>query len=156
MAKAILSDELAAFLASGLSITLGVRDGDLAPDGAPAFAALAHADREHVTVFLPVDAARGALAKLRAHPEVAMLFDLPTEHRVRQLKGRYLRSRRARAAERAEIERQVDGFRSDLEAIGIPRALSGGWKLWPCTAIEVQVTEVYEQTPGPGAGERLE
>lgn len=155
MPNATLTDDLAAFVASGLSITFAVRGRALEPDGGPAFAALAHDDREHLTIFVPVDAARRALPRLRAHPEIAVLFDRPTEHLVRQVKGRFVRSRRARVAERAEVERQVEGFRTDLEAIGVPRALSAAWPLWPCTAIELRVTDVYDQSPGPGTGERL-
>ena len=155
MAKPTLSDDLAAFVASGLSITLAVRDANLESDAAPAWAALARDDREHVTLYVPADAARPVLVRLRAHPEIAVLFDRPTEHRVRQLKGRYVRSRRARVAERAEVERQLDGFRRDLETFGIPRTMSAEWKVWPCVAIEMRVTEAYEQSPGPGTGERL-
>jgi hypothetical protein len=33
--------------------------------------------------------------------------------------------------------------------------MTAGWKFWPCVAIDLRVTELYEQTPGPGAGELL-
>jgi hypothetical protein len=33
--------------------------------------------------------------------------------------------------------------------------MTTGWTIWPCTAFEVEITELYEQTPGPGAGERM-
>jgi hypothetical protein len=71
------------------------------------------------------------------------------------VKGVYLSSRRARVAERPEIDRQLEAFITDLEAIGIPRTMMTGWKTWPCTALEVRVTELFEQTPGPGTGEPL-
>ena len=42
-----------------------------------------------------------------------------------------------------------------FEAMGLPRAMLDGCKAWPCTAIDVQVTQLFEQTPGPGTGEPL-
>lgn len=151
----MVSEELATFLESGLSITVATRDGEMQPDGALAWAARVHDDRTHLTLFLYEKAAKEMLRNLKAHPLIAIAFDRPTTHRACQVKGVYLSSRRARAAERAVVERQVEGFAADLEGIGIPRAMTAGWATWPCTAFEMRVTELYEQTPGPGAGEPL-
>src|SRR5262245_13615998 len=95
------------------------------------------------------------LRNLKSYPQIALDFDRPTSHRACQVKGLYVSSRRARAEERAEVERQLERFADDLEEIGIPRAMLSGWQAWPCTALEVRVTELFEQTPGPGAGEPL-
>ena len=57
--------------------------------------------------------------------------------------------------ERAHVERQVEGVRVHLELVGIPRAMTAAWTIWPCAAIDIVVTHLYEQTPGPGAGEPL-
>jgi hypothetical protein len=100
-------------------------------------------------------AAREMLRNLESHPEIAIDLDLPTSHRACQVKGRYRSWRQAHAAERAIVERQVEGFANDLEAIGIPGTIRAAWATWPCIALEVEVTELYEQTPGPGAGEPL-
>jgi predicted pyridoxine 5'-phosphate oxidase superfamily flavin-nucleotide-binding protein len=151
----LISRELEEFLQSGLSIVVATRDDDLQPDGAVAWAALVHDDRAGLTVYLHDTAAKQLLRNLRKHPEIALDFDLPTSHRACQVKGRYLSSRKARAGERTEIERQLEAFGADLETIGIPRAMLSGWQAWPCSALEVRVTELFEQTPGPGAGEPL-
>jgi hypothetical protein len=151
----LITDHTARFLESGLSITVATRDGALQANGAGAWAARVHGDRARITVFLYDDAARGMLDNLDSHPEIAVLFDQPTSHRACQVKGVYLSSRRARATERALVARQVEGCAAELEAIGIPRAMMAGWKTWPCAAIELRVTHLFEQTPGPGAGEPL-
>ena len=56
----------------------------------------------------------------------------------------------ARADERPEIERQVEGFVADLEAIGIPRAMMAGGRRGRARRSKCAVTELFEQTPGPG------
>jgi hypothetical protein len=150
-----VSEELAAFLECGLSIVIATRDPELQADGAPAWAAKVHEDRAHLTVFVQAQAAPAMLANLEYHPEIAILFDLPSSHRACQVKGRLTASRKARASERPEITRQAEGFRTDLESIGIPKAMTAEWKPWPCVALELRVTQIFEQTPGPGTGELL-
>jgi hypothetical protein len=154
-ARRLISDELASFLQSGVSINVATRDDELQPEGAIAWAARVHDDRSHLTVFMPESSARAMLRNLKVHPLVAIVFDKATSHRACQVKGRFVSIRRTRVAEHAEVERQLDEFFVDLEMIGIPRAMTAGWKIWPCMAIEMRVTQLFEQTPGPGAGEPL-
>jgi hypothetical protein len=153
--KALISKELAEFLQCGLSIVMATRNGELEPAGALAWAARVHEERDRLTVFLYEEAAREMLTNLESYPQIALDFDLPTTHRACQVKGLYVASRPALEAERPFVEQQVEGFRRDLETIGIPYPMFAGWKTWPCTAIEVRVTALYEQTPGPGTGEPL-
>jgi len=125
------------------------------PDGVTAWAARVHDDREQITIYLHKQAAQAMLRNLKAHPAIAVLFELPTSHRACQVKGRFVSTRPARANEKAEVERQVGGFAADLEDIGIPRAMVAGFQIWPCVAIQMRAAEFFEQTPGPGAGELL-
>ncbi len=150
-----IGDELASFLESGLAIVIATRDADLQPDGAWAWAARVHDDREHVTVFLHPDGAAAMRRNLDVHPEIALAMDLPSNHRACQVKGVCIGSRPARRAERVHVERQIEAFRADLESIGVARGLNAAWSLWPCAALEIRVTHLFEQTPGPGTGEPL-
>ena len=151
----VISEELASFFESGLSITAGTRDADLRPDGARAFALRVHKDREHLTVFFHAKAAPAILANLAQCPRIALSIDRPSDNRACQIKGEFTGSRKGRAAERALVERQVDGFLRELEAIGIPRTMTAGWQFWPCTAVDLRITHLFEATPGPGAGDPL-
>jgi len=151
-----ITPELADFLESGLAITVATRDDELWPHGAWAWAARVHADHTHLTLFLYEEAAVAMLRNLEAHPEIAFVLDRPTTHRACQVKGLFVSSRRGRKQERAEVERQVDSLRRDLEEIGIPPAMTAEWKHWPCTAVRIRITQLFEQTPGPGAGEPME
>ena len=147
-----ISLELAEFLESGLAIVVGTRDGDLNPDGAVAWAVEIDEDRGQLTLFMHEIAAAEMLRNLKSHPEIAINLDQPTSHRACQVKGVYLSHRPARADERELVDRQCYGFADDLEKIGFPRALTTAWQNWPCTALEVRVTQLFEQTPGPGTG----
>jgi hypothetical protein len=151
----MLTDDLSAFVASGLSIYVATRDAKLEPDGTRAWALSVEDDREHVVVYVHEGVAGPILRNLEDNGEVALAVSRPTDHRSCQLKGRYVESHRCRPEERDEIERQADGFLGELESIGMPRALMAREQMWPCVAIRVRVGCVYEQTPGPGAGDPL-
>jgi hypothetical protein len=153
--RPLVSDELARFLESGLSITVGTRDGELQPDVVVAWAARVHDDRAHLILFVHKDAAKALLSNLKTHPEIAVNLDLPTSHRACQVKGDFVSTRPAKASERALVERQVKAFDADLRGIGIVHSMVGGWTVWPCVAIEMRIRDLFEQTPGPGAGEPL-
>lgn len=151
-----IPDELAAFLESGLAIVVGTRDAALRPDGAAALAMRVHADGAHVTLFVSDASAARLSHSLAQSPRIAVVLDLPSTHRACQLKGTVLSVRPATDAERPEIDRQRDALYRDLESIGIPSAMFAEWRVWPSMALEIEVQELYEQTPGPGAGDRLQ
>jgi hypothetical protein len=154
-AKPLISKEIADFLESGVALVVGTRDDELQPDGAGAWAVRVAEDGAHLTLYMFEDAARDMLRNLERHPEIAIDCDSPTTHRACQVKGVYLSHRAATDAERALIDRQVEAFATDLEAIGIPRAMTTAWQVWPCIALELRATQIFEQTPGPGTGEPI-
>jgi uncharacterized protein (DUF1786 family) len=150
-----ISRDLARFLESGLAIVVATRDGELQPDGTVGWAVRAHEDGRGLTLYLHEQAAAEMLRNLERHPEIAINLDQPTSHRACQVKGVYLSHRKATDAERPTVDGQVEGFARELEAIGIPRAMCEAWQVWPATALELRVTRLFEQTPGPGTGEAL-
>jgi len=151
----MLSVELAAFVSSGLSIYLGTRDTDLEPHGTRAWALVVEDDLTHAVAFLNEGGAGPIRRNVEDNGRVAIAVSRPSDHRSCQLKGTAVEVRPCLAGERAEVERQADGFLRELEAIGIPRSLTSAWNVWPCVAVRVRVDSVFEQTPGPGAGEPM-
>ena len=147
--------ELAEFLESGLAIVVGTRDAELNPDGASAWAVDVDEERGRVTLYLHEIAAADLLRNLKSHPEIAINFDQPTTHRACQVKGVFVASRPARADEKELVDRQIEGLEKNLEQIGLPRFVTAAWQIWPCATLEVRVTHLFEQTPGPGAGRPL-
>ena len=150
-----ITRDLADFLESGLAIVVATRDGDLQADGTVGWAVRVNDDGSRLTLFMHEQAAAEMLRNLLRHPEIAIDIDQPTSHRACQVKGRYLSHGPVADADRPAVERQVEGFAHELEKIGIPRAMTGAWRVWPATALELEVTQLFEQTPGPGTGEPI-
>jgi hypothetical protein len=151
----MLPEEFKAFLESGVSISIATRNAALEPDGTRVWAAKVDDDRVHVTAYLTAKTADPILTNLEANQRVAICFDRPSDSLACQLKGVFVDSRRCRPDERAEIERQFECFLADLKIIGVPSELFTGWVRWPAVAVRFKVTDVFKQSPGPGAGERM-
>lgn len=151
----MISDDLARFLEGGVGIHLATRDAHLEPGATTVWAVKVDPDREHVTAYVHRTAAKRALADLAENGQASLGFGRPTDDRACQVKGVFVEKRACEAREKALVTAQLDGFRKELEAIGIPKALTAGWKAWPCVAVRIRVTALFSQTPGPGAGERM-
>ena len=150
-----LSDELIEFAESGVSMMIGTCDAELRPETLRAGGALVAADRQHVTTWVNAELAQRTLANLKANPKIAAIFTRPMDHRSVQVKGEVIEVRPATDEERALSDRYLAGFVEQLYCIGLPRAVTRRLRFWPGVAITFTMTELFHQTPGPGAGQRM-
>jgi hypothetical protein len=148
----MIDPELAAFLQQGLSIHLGTRSEALEPSGARVAAVKVDEDRLHLTVYIAKVAAARVLPDLEQNGQAAVVFARPTDDRACQVKGVFVRGRSARPDERPFVAAQWGAFLDNLERIGISRAATAAWAVWPAVAIRLRATALFDQTPGPGAG----
>jgi cysteine synthase len=148
-------DDLRPLLEGLVAVHVGTRDAALVPDEVMAAAALLDEEGRRLTVYLPVATSESSLANLRENGAVAVVLSQPLTHRTVQLKGRAETVRAAREDEREAVQRFAAGFDAEVEAIGLPTAVVRRRTKWPCHAVTFVVTEAYEQTPGPRAGEPI-
>jgi ABC-type polysaccharide/polyol phosphate transport system ATPase subunit len=74
------------------------------------------------------------------------------EHIGVQLKGSVAGIRMADDDEAPFVRRRMSEFADVLDGIGLPRRIFRSVNHWPAFAIELEVEEVFDQTPGPRAG----
>jgi hypothetical protein len=150
-----VSDELLELFASGVALYVATCSEERVPESQPGMGIRVHPDRRHVTVYVPTATAAATLSNLRATGQVAATLCHPPDHRTVQLKGLCTGVR-----DSTDVDREVqEVFRAALvgtfATIGVPRAMTRSLPWWPSTAIEFELRDVYTQTPGPNAGERL-
>ena len=154
----MIPDRVIEVLEGPAYLQIGTRDAALRPAHTFAVGAVVHDDRETVTVFVPSARARRILADLESNGRVALGIAL-VSHEAYQLKGRYLSSRPADARDLARQEAYRKALLEDALRIGYPeeiaRPLTQGFAYTPGTAITFRAEEVFNQTPGPGAGTPL-
>jgi len=137
---------------------LGTRDEQLRPAHTVAVGATVHADRQTVTVLVPRTRAERILPHLEANGRVALGIG-QVSHEAYQLKGTYLSTRSTDADDLARQESYRSGLLADALRVGYPeeiaRPLTQGFVYTPSIGITFRAEEVYLQTPGPDAGNRL-
>lgn len=148
----MISSEVAGFLEQGLSIHVASRDADLVPVGARALALRVGEDGRRLTVYLTQAAADRLRPALDASRQAAVNVGRPADDRACQVKGVVDAVRPTLPDEAAPVARQWEGFLGQLETVGISRAVVAAWPTQPVVAVELHVTAVFEQTPGPLAG----
>lgn len=146
---------LAEFLQSGLGIHVGTRDERLEPWGCRATALKVENDGKHAVVYVPKAAAPQIFENLRTNGRVAISMARPADERAVQVKGLMLFSWDAKPEEEAFARVQWAGFLGQLDGIGLPGVATSSWKVFPCVAVRLKVTAVFNQTPGPDAGAAL-
>jgi hypothetical protein len=151
----MISQQLAEFLQDGLSTHIASRNDRLEPHAARVTALIVDHEGRHLVAYVPTVGVEAVLEDLRANGQVAIVSARPPDERGCQVKGVFVAAWDALDPERDIVTVQWERFRNRLESIGLPRAATDGWRIWPCTAIQVRVQALFDQTPGPGAGARL-
>jgi hypothetical protein len=153
--QAPLCDEVVELLSSGVVMSVGTRDRALTPECVPAIGSRVHRDRRTLTVFVPRALLGETLANLQDNGQIAVSFARPSDDKTMQVKGRASGVRDAVEADRPVQELARGGLVEQLAGVGMPRAIGRRMTWWPSVAIDIEVADVFVQTPGPGAGARL-
>jgi hypothetical protein len=137
----------------------GARDASLAPRGFRISAWHVHPDQQTLTVWIPDPLSSLLVECLLDNGQIAMTIGENVTHETYQLKGRYLRHRPVEADDLTRVMRVRERFgksiRTELPPGISPDAIARVAVPDPVVAVDVEVHEVFAQTPGPGAGTRI-
>jgi len=153
--SASIPQNLVELFESGVSILVGTRDAARRPEATRGVGAVVSPDRRRLTVFLPGAVSERAVANLRDNGLIAVGFSSVLDHQTLQVKGKTEEIRDARDDEREIVTRYHAAFAEILAVVGLPRTTVRYLNVWPSVAVTFEVTDVFQQTPGPNAGERL-
>jgi len=136
----------------GMSIYAGSVSSDGVPAGCRAVALRTNRDLTTVTVYLPMATSHDVLANIAATKRLAVVASYPPDHFAVQLKGTTTAVRLAADDESEFVHARLSGFADVLHRVGVPRRIGDSINCWPAFAVEMNVDEMFEQTPGPNAG----
>ncbi len=143
------------FLQGGVSVNVGTRDASRMPECTRGWGIRVSPDQTSITILLTEAASRQTLANLRENGLIAVTCSRPTDHVTCQLKGTVRRIRPADAEDRELQRRWRRAFLGELMAVGVPATQVEALIMEPAVAVDVAVADVFAQTPGPGAGEKV-
>ena len=142
-------------LETGVSVVVGTRDAALMPECTRAWGIVVGQDRTSVTIFLTETISRKTLENLNANGLIAISCTRPTDHVACQLKGRLRAVRPATRSDQARSRAWHREFGAELVAIGVPAEVCEAWITEPALALDIDVTDAFHQTPGPGTGDKV-
>jgi hypothetical protein len=106
--------------------------------------------------MLPLATAERALANLRDNGAIAVTFSRPSDYQGVQLKGVVTSIEESGEPERVIQDRYRAALFEQLQFVGVARSVCRRLAWWPSVAVTFRADAVFLQTPGPGAGRRLE
>ena len=154
----LLTEDVACFMQSGISISVASRDVRRVPSLARAAGCHVSADHQQVTLLLLPSQARQLLADISSTGVIAVVFSSPSTNRTLQVKGSLHAMRDATATDMQLAEKQRELFASVLIPLGYAHDLAFAVHcrdVKDMMAVTFTPTDLFEQTPGPKAGTRL-
>lgn len=150
-----IAPELASFFEGGIAIVVATRDDDMRPQIARAWGTGVADDGSALTICVTAAEGSRTLDNLRANGAIALTFSSPTTYRTVQAKGVVTDLREPSERDLARRDEHLEDVLDQGEQVGIERQLARRLARGDAIAVTVALLELYEQTPGPGAGTRL-
>lgn len=139
----------------GTSIVVGTVDADGIPTCCRGIAIATKDDFDTITVYIPAATAQETVANVATTRRVAVNATRPLTHESVQIKGLTRGVRLAQPSEEQYVRQRLHDFAEVLEQIGLPMRVTSSLAHWPAFAIDVSVEQVFNQTPGPKAGNEI-
>ncbi len=142
-------------MASGVAISVATSDEDLRPCFARGFGPDLAEDGRSLRLCVTAPPGSGVRANLERRCRIAIGFSPPTIARAVQLKGVVETVGELELADRRRMARHLGAFIAEAEQMGMSEPLVRRFAAAvDCVAVTCAVDEVYDQTPGPTAGQR--
>lgn len=157
MSESVLSPEIAAFIQQGVAAAAASCNGDLQPSMARILACRVSPDRQRITLLLDRQHNQPLLSDAGSSQQLAVVFCLPSTEQALQIKGREVRCEALLADDAARVARHAEAFAVQIEPLGYTREFAGGYHTAPAdlVALSFAPVAIFEQTPGPQAGQCL-
>ncbi len=154
----MISDELVEYLHGPMGFMLGTRDASLRPCVTWVSGVKADAPNDEITMYVADAYGEQVFRNLEDNGMVALTCGHGPAHETFQFKGKFIESSPSTGQDiaiqdiyKAKTSAHYGGNYGE-EARGV----FDGVILHPSTAVRFKVTEIFDQTPGPNAGARIE
>jgi hypothetical protein len=136
----------------------GTRDRHLIPRGHRVSAWQVGKNRRTLTAFVAEIFTDGLLEALEDNGQLALTVEEFPSHETYQFKGKFLGHRPTADDDLAIVDRVRARFVKRMKSLNsdVPPGVLSDYILKPALAVEFEVHDIFVQTPGPGAGKRIE
>jgi hypothetical protein len=152
----MIPDKMVEFLHGPQLMFVGTRDEKLRPAASWAFGALADAANDTVTIFVPDIEGETTFRNLEDNGLVALTVTDAATHETYQFKGKCIETRPSSERDHAVQDIYISKVIAHLGPLGYSEEIWNGFVPYPGKAVSFNVEDIFVQTPGPGAGEKLD
>ncbi len=152
----MLPDKMVEFVHGPHLLFFGTRNAKLRPTATWAFGALADGGDGTVTVFVPEVEGAATFENLEDNGRVSLTVSDAATHETYQFKGQHSLTRPCNEADYTVQDIHISKVIAHLEAIGYSGDIWRGFIVSPAKAVTFSVEDIFVQTPGPGAGNKID
>jgi predicted metal-binding membrane protein len=139
----------------GVAAVAATRDERLRPQVVRAWGLKVAPDGASAAICLGASPDSQTLANIAANGAISVSMVIPSSYRMIQMKGRVTAVAEPTAEQLARVEAHAAAFVAEVEPVGLTAEQARRFVHRDLVAVSFSVAEVYDQTPGPGAGARL-
>ena len=151
------ASEMVDFLESAVAVQVATCSLSLKPSSTRGFGCVVESDRRTLRLAVSEAQAKQCLADLEQNDRLSVNLSHVVDFRGVQVKGRLLEMLSATAAEQRAAETYFARLVEVIGSIGLsPETTRGFWKAGPLRILRMRAETLFEQTPGAGAGAKLE
>lgn len=154
-----LSPEIANFIQQGVAAAAGSCNAALQPSTARVLASRVDAGRERITLLLARRQNETFVQDAQTQQQLAVVFCLPSTERALQIKGTAVRVEAVQAADAALVIGHNAAFTDQITPKGYSAEFAVCYHQLDCVddlvALSFAPQAVFEQTPGPQAGQAM-
>lgn len=152
----MIPQRLVDFIHGSVVMLVGARNAELRPAACMVSGAMADGEAGTITFFLPDAEGEQILSNFKDNGLVALTVAEGVSHETYQFKGKYIDSRPSEKKDAALQEIYRSKLSTRYGPGGLGEEFWRGVLFYPSTTVTFEVEEVFVQTPGPGAGEKLD
>lgn len=151
----LLSAELIALIDKGVSVIVSACSLTMQPSIMRAVGSAITPDGRSITVYLSRKQSRALLQDIASTARLAVVFSEPSSHRTLQLKASNALIRSAEPEDNLVLARYLASMECEVAQVGFDAKFTRAMlahHLDDVVAISFEVSEAFDQTPGPRAG----
>jgi hypothetical protein len=153
----MIPDEITEFLVERAHVGIcGTRNADMVPRAHYVSGWVVEADRETINCSIAESHTANLVRNLEDNQQIAMTIEQLGSHETYQFKGRFIDVHQPDDKDLAAVEQIRERFTEFMSPrVGGDGELCGHYIAHPGIVVRFSVSEIFLQTPGPGAGKRL-
>jgi hypothetical protein len=139
----------------GVAAVAATRDERMRPQVVRAWGLKVGPDDASATICVAAAPDSQTLANIASNGAISVTMVIPSTYRMIQMKGRASATAEPTAEQLERVEAHAAAFAMEVQPLGLTAEQARRFLHHELTAVTFSVAEVYDQTPGPGAGARL-